>query len=615
MSAAEFEIPPNLKLTPSKVDLSKTKSIIAKEYDSISDGLQKEAIQNAWDNRLDDAQAKDWKVVFRYDPANHTLSIEDFGTTGIVRWDYFHSLWYTDKDPSTGKLGQHGQGKAMLHACGEYMIAETVVNGKYLCRYSTPEGYLDFEGQKPRGIDHQGTLITIYKVYPELRRELSNFDTMVRFIQLTWWEIIEEYGATIVYAVGPKQVVVPKLELPPASKKDFPDRVVQKGHTALGVISKIRFYYADAEIPEDLRGIAINVRGQTIDRYHPPLIGHHGKRFFATCTANFLKDAEKASHSEFQRNHPTWKAAKDALDNLLADFIAPMMKNDQTVAPKYRKLATQMLEEINDVLSGFPDLDPQGTVPKKKREEKPPVPRTDVYYLSVVTDKPLYLRGETVKITTHSANPVPVRKEGFREEIQVRDPSNAVVWTTSQAMNYDPTSDKTNPYAYTLANDAARGTYIVAAFVYNGAAVPRASRIKTFEVEPVTASPTKKGKGNGEEGQGKKKGHGLREIRPVKQRDESRLGPESYYLPDQNILVINMSHPMAKFLEHTDPKGFRYHFFKCATDQLVKERYRKLLDGLDQDALSTGEVQQMLNELFTRKQEFFGAWATKTRAS
>jgi hypothetical protein len=615
MSAPEFSLPTKGELTPVKVDLGRTKAIISKEYDSIPDGLQKEAIQNAWDNRLDETHAKNWKIEIRYDPVNHTLSIEDFGTTGIVRWDHFHALWFTDKDPATGKLGQHGQGKAMLHACGEYMIAETEVNGKYLCRYSTPEGYTDFEGKKLRALNHPGTLITIYKVYPDLRRDLSNVELMVRLIQLTWWEIIEEYGATIVYAAGSKQVIVPKLELPPATLKEFPDRIVQKGSTAIGVISKIRFYYGDAEIPEDLRGIAVNIRGQTIDRYRPPLIGHHGKKFFATGSAHFLKDAELASHSGFQRNHPAWKATREALDNLLQEFIAPMMKNDQTIAPKYRNLAREMLEEINEVLSEFPDMDPQSFVLKKKPTQGPAAPHTDVYFMSLVTDKPLYLRGETARITAHSTNPLPVRKEGFREEIQVRNPNNSVVWTTSQALNLDAKSEKTNSYLYTIPPDAVRGTYIVTAFVYNGAAVPRASRIKTFEVESLTTAGAKR-KHEEDDGKGtqKKSGHGLRLIHPIAQRDESKPGPESYYDPEENMLVINFSHPTAKFLEHYDPKGFRYHIFKCATNELAKERFRRQLENSEQDSLSVQEIQARLNELFTRKQDFFAAWCKKAQS-
>ncbi len=610
MAIPEVLVPPDIELTPTKVNLARTKRIIAKEYDSIQDGLQKEAIQNAWDNRVDQAHALGWKVIISYDPETRNLSIEDFGTTGIVQWEFFHALWYTDKESSPAKLGKHGQGKAMLHACGEYLITETQVNGQYLCRYSTPEGHADFEGKKHRELDHDGALITVYKVYPDLHKDFTDTDPMVRLIQLTWWQIIEEHGATIIYAVGPKRVTVPKLALPTASLKLFDDRVVQKGSTAFGVLSKIRFYYADSDVPEDLRGIAVNVNGQTIDRYHPPLIGHHAKKFFATCSADFLVQAERSSHSGFQANNPAWKAAREVLDNLLAEFVQPMMKHDTTVAPRYRKLAEQMLDEINNVLLGFPDLDPQSIMPKTKGPTAgTAVTRTDVYYMSVVTEKPLYLRGETARITTHSANPLPVRKDGYREEVQVRDPNNTIVWTMSQAVTFDPNSERTYPYLYVVPADATLGTYIVTAFIYNGAAVPRATRIKIFQVElAAPPTPIRKEATGTPSSRAKHKGHGLGLIHPIKQRDESKPGPESYFVREQNMLVINMSHPTAKYLETNDPRGFRYHFFKCASDQLVKERYRRLIDGLEEDTLSAAEVEKLLNDLFTRKQEFFAAW-------
>ena len=85
----------NLKLEPTPVNLKRTKKNIADEYDNLPDGLQKEAIQNAWDARIDKKQTENWKIEISYDPINFNLRIEDFGTTGIIKWDYFHSLWFS----------------------------------------------------------------------------------------------------------------------------------------------------------------------------------------------------------------------------------------------------------------------------------------------------------------------------------------------------------------------------------------------------------------------------------------------------------------------------------------------------------------------------------------
>ena len=85
-----------MTLEPTPVNLKRTKKNIADEYSNIPDGLQKEAIQNAWDPRIDKKNAKDWKIEITYDPVSNNLRIEDFGTTGIIKWDYFHSLWFSD---------------------------------------------------------------------------------------------------------------------------------------------------------------------------------------------------------------------------------------------------------------------------------------------------------------------------------------------------------------------------------------------------------------------------------------------------------------------------------------------------------------------------------------
>lgn len=600
----------SLILEPTPVNLKRTKENIADEYGNIPDGLQKEAIQNAWDARIDKKGAEEWKIEITYDPNNNNLRIEDFGTTGIIKWDYFHSLWFSDKDAKK-ELGSRGQGKALLHACGEFIIAETQVNGKYLCRYSTPEGYIDFEGQKERELFHDGTLISIYNVPSELREELKDIDFMVRCIQLTWWEIIGEFDANIIYRAGKKKVKVPPLKLPsysPKSHSRVKDSIVKKGKTTHGIISKLSLFYADADIPEDIRGIAVNVRGQTIKRWKPPLLGIHSKRLFGSCSADFLAKAETPNHSNFKARDPSWKATKSVLEVKVTDFLEPVLQKDTTVDSKYQRIAKDVLKEINKTLEFFPDLDPVGAQEAKKRDSKIKKVRTNVYIKSLSVNKREYLRGEEAQITVHTHNPLPVPKENYHIEVIIRDPNNTEIFTTGQPVNYISKDGKLHKYQYNIEPEALKGSYIACATIFDSTNSPIDSRIKLFEVEPEIQPDEEKKEKPPDKGEGRRKARGLRLIKVIRQKDPSKPGPESHYDTDNNILLMNISHPTAKYLIQKNAKGLKYHVVKCATNELIKNKYKKIISGMEEEDISVAEIEKMLNELFMLKQQFFAKW-------
>jgi len=82
-------------------DLSKVVDRIVKQYEIFPKAFQKEAIQNAWDARLDRNEGKGWIVkIYTYNEDKQThLIVEDFGTKGLdaERWGAFLSLWKPKK--------------------------------------------------------------------------------------------------------------------------------------------------------------------------------------------------------------------------------------------------------------------------------------------------------------------------------------------------------------------------------------------------------------------------------------------------------------------------------------------------------------------------------------
>lgn len=611
--------PSSLKLEPTKVNLKESKKNIAEQYDSLLDGFQKEAIQNAWDARADD-EGKGWRIEISYDPKSHALRAEDFGTTGMnaEKWEKFHSLWYTDKTP-TKHLGYRGQGKLLYHACGEYVIAETQdQDGVYRCRYSVPEGFMDYQAKKTREISHQGSTVTIYNVDPKLRDGFRKVSEFVRYIQLTWWEIIEN-GATIIYRAGKTERKVPPLGFPsckPENHKVLEDQMVTKGATPFGILRNINLFYSDNEVPEDLRGVAINVRGQTIQRWHPPLMGPQGKRFFGHCNADYLRDAELPNHSGFQGHHPAWKATRQMLELKIKDFLAPLVRSDARIDPKHQRLAGKALAELNSILKFFPELNPMGPGGgPPEPPPKPPVEHTDVYIVSLTCDKPQYLRSETVMLKVHAKNPVSAAKQGYALTMTVRDPENVEAYSSRETLALQAEQESNRDYRFTVSPEGKKGTYYAVAMVYDNAGVRQSARTKIFTVETELERKKKREGRKRSPGKGIGRSSGVAEIRPVRspqmERDPGVEGPEAHYDADNNVIIVNFSHATAKYIiKNTRGEGLKYHILKCATNELIKHWIRKEIADFDEEDFSSPpRIEQMLNDVFTRQSQVLGKWA------
>jgi len=114
-----------LKTEQIDADLSKVVDKIVKQYEIYPNAFQKEAIQNAWDVRLDTKNASGWEIKFyTYEENGQThLIVEDFGTKGMnkKRWDAFLSLWKPEKEKLDA--GGQGQGKfVLMKASNEHIL-------------------------------------------------------------------------------------------------------------------------------------------------------------------------------------------------------------------------------------------------------------------------------------------------------------------------------------------------------------------------------------------------------------------------------------------------------------------------------------------------------------
>jgi len=625
MSISTVAVNPNeITLIPTRVNLKQSKKNIADQYGDLIDGFQREAIQNSWDARKNN-EGKEWKIELTYDPANHNLRVEDFGTTGMTaeNWDRFHSLWFTEKEKDPTKGGSRGQGKLLYHACGSYIISETIgPDGIYRCRYSTPEAYADYETKKPRELNHQGTLITIYGVDEKLRTRLLDVDAFVRFVQRTWWEILQ-HGATIVYRAGSKERVVRPLAWPqhkPENHKTVDDQMVSKGKESFGILRNLNLYFSERDVPEDLRGLAINVGGQTIVRYHPPLMGHPLKRFFGYCTGDFLRDAENPNHSGFQTNHVAWKSTREVLELRIKEFVEPLIRSDTHIDPKHKDIANRALDELNETLKQFPDLDPHGTGgsgPTPPLPRKPPTIPTNVYILSLSCDKQKYLKGDTVKLEMQLRNPTKINKSGYSESLTVRDPTNQEIFSTSATANYDAEAEVVRSYQFGISQNAQKGIYYAVAIITDHNKERISAKTKLIFVETELERHTKQKAEGTNKGAGKGSGQhgaGLAEIRPVRsaklEKDPSQASPQAFLDAENGVLIVNFSHPTARYIiKNAKGEALKYHILKCATTELVEYWVKNRINTLDDQDLSVAIIEQMFSDAFDMTDNFLGTWA------
>lgn len=372
------------------VNLEKSDANIAEQYTNIYEGLQKDAAQNSWDARVF-KKGKDWKLVFRYIHERDILVIEDFGTTGMnpKKWVAYQSLWDTSKiDEDT--LGARGQGKFLFHyfSKDKLVLTETIdENGNYKFSYGTSEEWDDetkklhdfIPGASP--LDHQGTKIWTMIIKPEFKDELLDYRLFMKYIASTWWEIIRNYDATFIVNFDgvDRQVTLPDLPGIPKEKHFKNERI--KG---IGKIRNLVLQYRKEDIPEELRGIAIQRGGMTILRLLVTVEETIKNRIYGYC--NFdddleieLKKCETPNHFGFF-NRKAWNHVREYVRKKLDDFLLEITPKKERIEvksdilQKAAKLVNDLIGEYAPELFGGPEKPPPPRPPPP-----PPSVRIDVF--------------------------------------------------------------------------------------------------------------------------------------------------------------------------------------------------------------------------------------------
>lgn len=616
-----------LKLQEPRVNWTEATKNVLDQYDGILDAVQKESIQNAWDATAGDP--KNWRIEIRYLPEKGQLEIEDFGTTGIEKWEYYKSLWYSEKVTQRGKGGSRGQGKFALVAAGRYMITETIVDGKYRVVYTNHDAKFDDDEERVskianRKLEHAGTLVTAYGIRPDFQKEFEDHKKMIKLIQLTWWKIIQDKGATIIYKVGNKEFEVRPMEKPHCTtQKSFPDKTVKykikdkNGETVdvKGTITDIDFYYnKGSDVPAEFRGkVAITVNGQTIEWWEPSSIPPpHNNRFFGSVEAEYLRDAEQPNHSKFKRDHDAWKVTRTDLEALVQEFLQPMYEKETAVDKQSLKEAILAEELLNRAfLEGFDDIDPVGEVPKQTRKREK---YSDVFIRQLLLDHREYNRGDAVLAKCVIANPLEESRENYSTQYAILAPDGSKICDYEhRELTFGPKEEMEFTFKCELDKKCAKGTYVAGLFVRNSKVEVAHEIAKKFEVEPEP----EKTKTSEEE---------LEEYKKDKEKDKKevpirvnlKLGVFKdgklvrYFPPPANIVYINYKHETIEFIRKHVPKALVYHLVVASGEELIRLKYKSRVDDAEEsgESFSPEKMKQTIDELVERTQEL-GRWIGK----
>lgn len=377
-----------------KIDLSRARSTVInwpaqveaivdgyRSHRGISHGVQKDAIQNAWDARIDKKHGKNWCVTFELIKGKRErrfLTITDNGTTGLTgrvlkpeelevdlppeeRWGRFENVAFT-KGPSEEALGSRGRGKFIFVGASAHQTEIKKKQLKNLILYDTLReddtyrfGYRtiiitdspidSFDGASGREmirtltedvikpLNQVGSRVIIVDPIEEVVEDIES-GRFVEYIEETWWELIQKFDVQIFVRTSTKnwKAKIPKeFVLPTEDSKEF--KVwVQKDKLLTPGISKYRIKQLHivrkikGEVAEEIRGVAIQRGGMKVCpvyiRYAPQDITDsvYGYITFDKELDNALRADENPEHYSFDFRRSLPKAVKQYIEDELAKF-------------------------------------------------------------------------------------------------------------------------------------------------------------------------------------------------------------------------------------------------------------------------------------------------------
>jgi len=336
----------------------------------LAHGVQKDAIQNAWDARAS-KKGDGWAVAFELAESPGGLryfTITDSGTTGLTgrvllpeeltadldpeeRWGRFENLAFT-KGPSEEALGSRGRGKFIFVGASKkrcILYDSLRCDGTYrfgLRQVKLTESpvfaYDGEDGEKKlseltngflKPLDETGTRIIIVDPVDELVDAVMSGE-FTRAIGETWWELLLTHEGCITLATyqGVQRAAIPAEFTFPSSdtrdsvvwlKERSPIRVAGEDYRIkrLHIVKKKR-----GSVPDDLMGVAIQRGGMKVCsvafQYVPKEIKEsvYGYVTFDRKLDQALRQYEGIEHYSFDFRRALPKAVKQWVEGEMNKF-------------------------------------------------------------------------------------------------------------------------------------------------------------------------------------------------------------------------------------------------------------------------------------------------------
>lgn len=381
-----------------------------RSYNTIAHGVQKDAIQNAWDARVDKKDAKGWGIEFELIESSdmNLFTFTDKGTTGLTgrillpedlekdlpiieRWGRFENVAFT-KDPSEHALGARGRGKFIFVGASEFkakttdnkniekLILYDTFRGDNVYRFglrtitTTDSKIQAFEGKEAENeikeltnglinpLRNIGTRVIIVDPLKEIINDIKN-GKLMEYIEETWWEIIKNYDVKIKLKIGDKTTsakLSDHFKFPESDSKRF--KIWTKKNIKLPQapnysIKQLHLVYdSHNPVEEDLRGIFIQRGGMKVCsipvKYLDKTIGNsiYGYIKLTEELEEKMQEDEGIEHYSFDFKKQIPKLVKQYIEDELEKFIREKLGINIGDKPKtYEKEKSAELKALYQV--------------------------------------------------------------------------------------------------------------------------------------------------------------------------------------------------------------------------------------------------------------------------
>lgn len=627
-------------------------------YGNHAFGVLQEDGQNSFDAYPPGTDPRTMKIVIKYDAGRRTLTYRDFDSLGMpacrecdwgirpggtectsteCAWGCFHNMGYSGK--SDDSLGSRGMGKSLQLLSGEKTtVTTTLADGRFQSSFWEREnGDRDWHWRKApeiaKALSAPGTEIVTTGVIDNVHKQLLDSKAVVAELQERWFRLITE-GATVEYLLvdeGKSQRFIIHAPPTPAldtsegvekAERSVPTLVVTFGGNRLGEFRNLHLALAKSAFVEgDNRwGIAIVKNGkQTITRFtdFPEEIPENiRRRIFgyadAICSSGepFLKEAENSQHTGYQWSHPTYKAVRRELRNVVKDFVQPFLRaGGERVTEAEQLEMKEILGVFNQALAEVPEFGFFGKEGISKKRKVVTEPKDHVYLSRLEFENRSYRRGERAQVEAVVKNPTGA-EVAVKAIFQHFDPTPVVVQLSEESSLVpkgtpgEPGTVRI-PWQVTFDASQAPGVHWIQVALNtvkdepltDGEGQPIRQRRHIYcEFEPKKIERTRSGTGSPTDGEGTgggEGGYGLSAIQAFR-RPDMRDTMEASVDMSQAMAFVNLR---GRRLEHITQNARNKRGYWPVIGELIAEKMLELKASLDAGEKESWNAEELKNKI------------------